>query len=45
MGQYSFKRGIVALYFGVKYATLSLPIIEEPWRTRCTMGSPQSLIL
>jgi len=33
-GKHSFKRGIIVLHFGEKYASLLLPIFEEPWRTR-----------
>jgi len=34
VGEYSYKRGIIALNSGEKYASLRLPIFEEPWRTR-----------
>jgi len=30
-GKYSFKRGIVTLHFGEKYASLPLLIFDEPW--------------
>jgi len=39
-GKYSFKRGIIALHFGVKYASLPVPIFEELWQIHCTTGSP-----
>ena len=32
-GKYAFKRGIIALYFGEKCASLHLRIIDEPWWT------------
>jgi len=34
VGEYSYKRGIIALNSGEKYASLRLPIFEEPWRAR-----------
>ena len=36
MGKYSFERGIMALHFGEKYASLPLLIFEEAWQTHCT---------
>ena len=33
-GKYSFKRGIIALHFGEKYASFPVPIFEKPWRMR-----------
>jgi len=33
-GKYSFARGIVAVHFGEKYASLPLPISELAWRSR-----------
>jgi len=39
-GKYSFKRGIIALHFGVKYASLPVPIFEESWWIHCRTGSP-----
>jgi len=34
MGQYSFERGIIALFFVETYASLPLPVLEEAWQTR-----------
>ena len=31
-GKYSIKRGTIVLHFDEKYASLFLPIFEEPWR-------------
>jgi len=33
--RYSFKRGIIALHLGEKYANLPLPVFGEPWRMCC----------
>jgi len=33
-GKNTFKRGIIVLHFGDKYASLPLPIFEELWQTR-----------
>ena len=36
IGRHSVKRGIIALHFGEKLASLLLPIFAEDWRIHCT---------
>ena len=43
-GKYSFKRGIIALRYDEKYASLPVPIFEEPWRM-CWEWIPSRLLL
>jgi len=40
MGKYSVERGIITLRFHGKYASLPLPVFEEPWQTLGTTWLP-----